>query len=117
MIRFTQFIIIIGVLLIGSNVGALAETYNESENQVPSYAKWGQLAMKKTKDKYPDADIVDYLHIGRQEGPINTTERFRLWLREGEKEFGVNVTITFDTKTENVKELKIEKVKRKGKRR
>ncbi|WP_404459729.1 DUF3889 domain-containing protein [Sutcliffiella horikoshii] len=93
-----------------------AEATKPTTQQVPSYAKWGQLAMKRTKEAYPKADIVDYLHIGRQEGPVLTTEKFRLWLKEGDKEFGVNVTISFYKETEAVKEVKMEEIKRKAKR-
>ena len=35
------------------------------QKPIPSYAKWGRLAMKETKKRYPNADIIDYLHIGR----------------------------------------------------
>lgn len=90
-------------------------TSAEVTQQVPSYAKWGQLAMKRTKEAYPKAEIVDYLHMGRQDGPILTTERFRLWLKEGNKEFGVNVTISFYKDTEMVKEVKLEEIKRRSK--
>lgn len=102
-------------LLVGCLPVSSAEAARHSIQQVPSYAKWGQLAMKRTKEAYPKADIVDYLHIGRQEGPILTTEKFRLWLKEGDKEFGVNVTIDFYKDTETVKEVKLEEIKRKGK--
>ena len=32
----------------------------------PPYAKWGKLAVEKTKEQYPKAEIIDYLHIGRK---------------------------------------------------
>lgn len=72
------------------------------ENRQPPYAKWGQLAMEKTKEKYPNANIVDYLHIGRVQGTNTTMEKFKLWLKEKEKEFGVEVHIEFDKDTEKV---------------
>jgi len=109
-LSFMACFLFVGCLNVSS-----AEAAQHSTQQVQSYAKWGQLAMKRTKDTYPKADIVDYLHIGRQEGPILTTEKFRLWLKEGDKEFGVNVTIDFYKETETVKEVKLEEIKRKGK--
>ncbi|MFX3623504.1 MAG: DUF3889 domain-containing protein [Ectobacillus sp.] len=75
----------------------------EAKRQEPAYAKWGKLAVIKTKEKYPKAHIVDYLHIGRENKPNNVAiERFKLWLREGDKEYGVFIDITFNTKTETV---------------
>lgn len=75
----------------------------------PPYAKWGQLAMKKTKAKYPDANIIDYLHIGRIENDSLVTEKFKLWLRQNNKEFGVYIDITFDPKTDEVKRINYKK--------
>lgn len=67
-----------------------------------SYAKWGKLAMEKTKEKYPDAQIIDYLHRGRQKKDDAMIEKFKLWLRGENREFGVFVSIEFDAKTEEV---------------
>lgn len=72
------------------------------QKPIPSYAKWGRLAMKETKRKYPQADIIDYLHITRVETPNITTEKFKFWLRDSQHEFGVFVTIQFDSKTEKI---------------
>src|SRR5690625_4537043 len=67
-----------------------------------SYAKWGKLAMKETKQKYPDAQIIDYLHRGRQKRGDAMVEMFKLWLRGENREFGVFVNIEFDSETEKV---------------
>lgn len=77
-----------------------------AQQQAPPYAKWGQVAMKKTKEKYPQANIIDYLHIGREKGPKYSTEKFKLWLKTDNKEFGVFVDITLDNKTEQIKDIK-----------
>ncbi|MGG0188321.1 YqzG/YhdC family protein [Bacillus rhizoplanae] len=68
----------------------------------PPYAKWGKIAVQMTKEKYPQADIIDYLHIGRKPKTANVSvEKFKLWLREKNgKEFGVFVDVEFETKTE-----------------
>jgi hypothetical protein len=76
--------------------------YVNAEKPVPSYAKWGTLAMKKTKEKYPNAQIIDYLHIGRISGTASSTEKFKLWLKEDNREFGVFVNIEFENRTEKV---------------
>jgi hypothetical protein len=87
-------------------------TYAEQEVQVPSYAKWGQMAMQKTKEKYPTADIIDYLHIGREKGEKSSIEKFKLWVKEDNKEFGVIVTIEFDNETEKVIDISFKETSR-----
>lgn len=79
------------------------EDHNTNE-PTPSYAKWGQLAVQETKARYKDYCVVDYLHIGKQVGPIESSEKFKLWLRAcpGEREFGVYVTISFNNETEKI---------------
>ena len=72
----------------------------------PEYAKWGRLAMTETQKRYPNAEIIDYLHIGRRQiSPTIAEERFKLWLRESSREFGVFVYIQFNTNTEEVKKI------------
>ena len=65
-------------------------TANAQHKPIPPYAKWGTLALKKTHEKYPHAKIIDYLHIGRMIGRQTSTEKFKLWLKEDSKEFGVS---------------------------
>jgi hypothetical protein len=77
-----------------------------AENKTPPpYAKWGELAMKKTKEKYPDAQITDYLHIGRETMEDSSLEKFKLILKRDSKEFGLFVNIEFKTETEQVIEI------------
>lgn len=83
-----------------------------AQQQAPPYAKWGQVAMKKTKERYPQANIIDYLHIGREKGPKNSTEKFKLWLKTDSKEFGVFVDITFENETEQIKDIKFRETTR-----
>ncbi|WP_102346409.1 DUF3889 domain-containing protein [Bacillus sp. Marseille-P3661] len=74
-------------------------------DNVPQYAKWGRIAMQKTKEQYPHAEIVDYLHLGRESDTTTITEKFKLWLIESDKEFGVIINIKFDNKTEQIQEI------------
>lgn len=77
--------------------------------QVPPYAKWGKLAVEETKKHYPQADIIDYLHIGRDSlGTHQAREKFRLLLRQNHKEWAVLISITFDTRTEKVISIRIQ---------
>lgn len=73
-----------------------------AEKETPPYAKWGSLAVQKTAEKYPNAKVVDYLHIGRENKTNTAIEKFKLWLKSGDKEFGVFVDIEFDKNTEQI---------------
>ncbi|MCJ8007116.1 YqzG/YhdC family protein [Lederbergia wuyishanensis] len=95
---FTTFIF-------GSNVLSplnFIHTVSAQQKPIPSYAKWGVLAMKKTKERYPNARIMDYLHIGKLSGTPTSTEHFKFWLKEDGKEFGVYVNIEFNNRTEQI---------------
>jgi hypothetical protein len=92
-------VLIIAAILSSASVGWQREAYSAVQ---PEYAKWGQIAMQQTSAKY-HASIVDYLHVGRtQAAPGITEEKFKLWLRENSREFGVYVTIRFYTATEQI---------------
>jgi hypothetical protein len=73
-----------------------------AQKHIPSYAKWGRLALIKTKEKYPTAKVVDYFHIGNVKGHQSSVEKFKLWLKENKREFGVFVNIRFENETERV---------------
>lgn len=81
-----------------TNILAITQTQQE----LSSYAKWGQLAIRETQAKYPNANIIDYLHEGHEQKGESTIENFKLWLKEGDKEFGVFVRIEYVTATEKV---------------
>lgn len=101
-----SILLLFGLFLFGDFT--ILETNNvvRAEQEAPPYAKWGRVAMTKTKEKYPQAKIIDYLHIGREKGPQSSTEKFKLWLKTDSKEFGVFVDITFDNKTEKIITIK-----------
>ncbi|WP_019416026.1 DUF3889 domain-containing protein [Paenisporosarcina sp. TG20] len=80
--------------------------------KIPSYAKWGQIAMKETQSTYPNANIIDYKHVGSEIVGESTIETFKLWLKEANKEFGVFVRIEYITKTEKVVDIKYEETSR-----
>lgn len=76
---------------------------NAQQVYEPPYAKWGKIAVEKTKEQYPQADVIDYLHIGRErKSPAISIEKFKLWLRvkDGSREFGVFVNVEFESSTE-----------------
>ncbi|MBS9803627.1 DUF3889 domain-containing protein [Bacillus cereus] len=87
--------------------------YSSTVYAQPPYAKWGKLAVEKTKEQYPKAEIIDYLHIGRKPKTVQiTVEKFKLWLREDGKEYGVFVDVEFETKTEKFIKLSFQKTSR-----
>jgi hypothetical protein len=94
------------------SVNPLTNTANAQYKPIPPYAKWGTIALQKTHEKYPHAKIVDYLHIGRTSGPQTSTEKFKLWLKDNHREFGVYVNIEFNNETQKVIRVTFEETSR-----
>lgn len=91
------------VLFLGFNSSYhLDHTAFAQQKPIPSYAKWSKIAMERTKAKYPNAQIVDYLYVGRKKGTPTSTEKFKFWLKENQKEYGVYVDVEFNNDTEQV---------------
>ncbi|MEK4486279.1 DUF3889 domain-containing protein [Psychrobacillus sp. FSL H8-0484] len=105
---FIVFGIFITVNLAPTHIPAIAP----SQKEIPAYAEWGKLAMKETQAKYPNAKIIDYLHEGRESKEDSTIEKFKLWLKDGDKEFGVFVRIEFITETEKVVNIEFQETSR-----
>lgn len=93
---------VLGMCLALQVIAAPVQTVVHAQQETQAYAKWGKLAIKETKSKYPNAKIIDYLHVGREIKEDHTMENFKFWLKEGEKEFGVYVKIQFVTETEKI---------------
>ena len=68
--------------------------------------------MKKPKQNIPNANIIDYLHEGSETKGNSTIEKFKLWLKDGEKEFGVFVRIEYTTQTEAVVKIDLQETSR-----
>jgi hypothetical protein len=77
--------------------------YSQQHITEPPYAKWGRYGLDAVKKKY-NVTVVDYLHVSRQNlTPSTTQEKFKFWVRDkNNHEFGVYVTITFETNTEKI---------------
>ncbi|MBO9608761.1 MAG: DUF3889 domain-containing protein [Paenibacillaceae bacterium] len=68
----------------------------------PAYAKWGRMAMAEAQKCYA-GELIDYRHLGAEQvSATDTQESFRFWMRQGGKEFGVTVSIRFETASERV---------------
>ncbi|MER2262573.1 MAG: DUF3889 domain-containing protein [Psychrobacillus sp.] len=91
--------ITVGIVILATTVSMNIQANTYAEDQVPAYAKWGKLAVKETQTKYPNATLVDYLHIGSEIKEDSTIERFKLWMKDGNKEFGVFINIKYTTST------------------
>ncbi|MEB4860708.1 DUF3889 domain-containing protein [Priestia megaterium] len=86
------------------NIQGNIHTVN-AEKTTPSHARWGKVAMQKANEKYPSAKIYDYLHVKREQKGNHSVETFKLWLNENNKKFEVIVTIHFDTKSEKISKI------------
>ncbi|AJY77910.1 hypothetical protein VN24_21325 [Paenibacillus beijingensis] len=74
----------------------------------PSYARFGRIAVKETIAKY-GAEVVDYRYDGRFPLPDDMAEeRFRLWLRKENREFGVTVHMTIVPSTNRLVSIRWE---------
>ena len=80
--------------------------------ETPAYAKWSQIAIKETQARYPNVNIVDYLHIGSTSEDGMTKEQFKLWLKDNKREFGVFVTITYWNETGTLKDIEFRETDR-----
>jgi len=78
---------------------------------VPEYAKWGTIAVKETQRHY-QADIIDYLHVGRTNlAAGKVEEKFKLWIRTKDgSEFGVYVYIQFNPANDRTYTIRYEKI-------
>jgi len=92
-------------ILLGSTFStpfALEHSAHAQQKPTPPYAKWSVIAMDNVKAKYPNAQVGDYLYVGRTNGDLTSTERFKFWLKENQREFGVYVNIEFNKQTEQI---------------
>ena len=103
-----KIFIALGIFITATLVSPHIPTIALSQQEIPAYAKWGKLAMKETQSKYPNANIIDYLHEGKESKANTTIEKFKLWLKDGENEFGVFVRIEFNNETEKVITIDLE---------
>ncbi|PID15962.1 hypothetical protein CSV63_04760 [Sporosarcina sp. P34] len=96
---FAKIILALGVIVTSVTGTSEAPVATLSKVEVPAYAKWSRLAIKQTMLKYPHAEIKDYLHIATDSKNVPSVEKFQLWLKDEEREFGVIVTITYSAET------------------
>ncbi|WP_312094503.1 DUF3889 domain-containing protein [Niallia sp.] len=78
---------------------------------LPSYVKWGRIAMIKAQEKYPNSEVTDYLHVGKEDKKGTSVEKFKLIVKNDQKEIGVFVNLTFDTRTERLISVDMQETK------
>ncbi|UOY93070.1 YqzG/YhdC family protein [Ectobacillus sp. JY-23] len=92
------------MLLVCLLILTTAQVY--AARQDPSYAKWGKLAVLTTKEKYPQLDIIDYLYVGREKLAADiAVEKFKFWVRDGEREYGLFIDIELQLPDEQVRRI------------
>lgn len=96
---FFSMIIILMSIIIQDPIIPVSKIVSLAE---PSYAKWGRLAVEKAKERYPEAEIADYLYVGRRTRDQIVSETFKLWIKEADREFGVFIIIELDAESETV---------------
>ncbi len=94
--------ILILLLMCFSAVLVQGQTQAAAEDRVQSYEEYGRVAMKKTMEKYPGAQITDYLHVGKKTKGNTSTETFKLVLKERGKTFEIFVYVEYSEKTKKV---------------
>ena len=97
--------IALGIFLTVNSTPTNSSANTEAQQEIPAYAKWGELAVTETQVKYPNATIIDYLYEGNVNIGESTIEKFKLWLKEGDREFGVFIRIEYVTATEKVNQI------------
>ena len=105
-------VIVLGIIFAFNSAPIHHSTIAHAQEEIPTYAKWGNLAMKETQLKYPKASIIDYLYEGSEAKGDSTIQKFKLWLKDDDKEFGVFVRIEYTTETEKVVDIKFEETSR-----
>ncbi|MFZ3577753.1 DUF3889 domain-containing protein [Virgibacillus sp. DJP39] len=105
-----RLLLILSVLL--TSIVPLYETsFVYAEKEIPPHARWGKVVMQKAKERYPGAEIVDYLHVGRVKEDKNTSiEKFKLWIKGKDHEFGVFVNVTYATETDQIIDISFKEV-------
>lgn len=105
-----KIIIALGIIAPTLSFSPHIPTITPAQQEIPTYAKWGQLAIKETQSKYPNTNIIDYLHEGSETKENSTIEKFKLWLKDRDKEFGVSVKIEYTTETDELVNIQIQKL-------
>ncbi|QHM20069.1 hypothetical protein C7M30_03805 [Bacillus subtilis] len=70
-------------------------------------SKWEEIAVKEAKKRYPFAQVLFKQKVWDRKRKDEAVKQYHLTLREGSKEFGVFVTISFDPYSQKVNKIAI----------
>lgn len=108
LIQLRKLCVTLGIILV--MIAVHIPTISYAQQGIPAHAQWGYVAIKETKAKYPQAKIIDYLHEGSEVNEDSSIEKFKLWLKQSDKEFGVLVRIKYITNTNKVVKIEFQEI-------
>lgn len=87
------------------------KAYGEQNVEDVDYEKWSRIALSSVKEKYPEAQLIDYKYVKREE--VNEEESkdiFHVKVKEKEEVFVANVDVVFNPKTGKLITVNVKKV-------
>jgi len=110
LIHLRKFFVMLGISLVLFAVSSHIPTSVFAQQEISAHAQWGKVAIKETQAKYPQAKILDYLHEGSEVKGDTTIEKFKLWIKLSDKEFGVQVRIKYVTNTNKLVKVEFQEI-------
>ncbi|UAL54801.1 MULTISPECIES: DUF3889 domain-containing protein [Metabacillus] len=71
------------------------------------HTDWKDFAVKETKKRYPLSQVLFAQKIWDNTKKNQTVKQYKVTVREGMKDIGVFVTISYDAKSEKVKKIQV----------
>jgi len=110
LIHLRKFFVMLVFSLVLFAVSTYIPTSVYAQQEIQSHAQWGKVAIKETQAKYPQAKILDYLYEGSEVNEDTTIEKFKLWIKLSDKEFGVQVRIKYVTNTNKLVKIEFREI-------
>ncbi|ARV99379.1 putative protein YqzG [Bacillus subtilis] len=99
-----QYVICLSLLVFGTTAAHAEETPLVTARHM---SKWEEIAVKEAKKRYPLAQVLFKQKVWDRKRKDEAVKQYHLTLREGSKEFGVFVTISFDPYSQKVNKIAI----------
>lgn len=103
-IMFKQCVICLSLLVFGTPAAHAEEVPLITARHI---SKWEELAVKEAKKRYPLAQVLFKQKVWDRKRKDEAVKQYHLTLREGSKEFGVFVTISFNPYSQKVNKIAI----------
>ncbi|MGG4490067.1 DUF3889 domain-containing protein [Metabacillus idriensis] len=78
-----------------------------SDVSAAQHTDWKNVAVNETKKRYPLSQVLFAQKIWDNTKKNQTVKQYKVTVREGMKDIGVFVTISYDAKTEKVKKIQV----------